>query len=428
MPKRGEWTIGLIFLYATVLVLGCGSLSAQSEYKVLYNFDTAPNDGLFGIGNLVADAAGNLYGLTQGGGTMNGGTIFELSPNSDGSWSETILYNFCDFYQNSCPSGGGATGLTIDSKGNLYGDTCCGGANGGGGVVFELSPSTGGVWTYTVLYNFCTIQEGYCEDGNSASGQVALDASGNIYGTAEGGGKNGKGVVFELSAQSNGWTETILYNFCSVGGSDCLDGAEPQTGVTLDKSGKLYGTTHAGGSANSCAAGGVVFGLSPGVDGWTEQVLGVFPEVNCVYYSDPGPVSIDPAGNLYTTFTFYEIIHEGVYSNGAVIELSRNGKQRVFRFDGVDGSGPLSGVTIDVHRMVVYGTTAGGFEGPGNVFQIDSSGAETVLYNFQSGDPAQGYLPAGGVLEDRSGNLYGTTLYGGSGGDGGAGVVYEVIP
>jgi hypothetical protein len=78
--------------------------------------------------------------------------------------------------------------------------------------------------------------------------------------------------------------------------------------------------------------------------------------------------------------------------------------------------------------MVVYGTTAGGFEGPGNVFQIDSSGAETVLYNFQSGDPAQGYLPAGGVLEDRSGNLYGTTLYGGSGGDGGAGVVYEVIP
>ena len=406
---------------AAVVVIGCGLALGQAQYQVLYNFGSVPNDGLFGNGTLVADRTGNLYGLTMDGGTLGGGTVFELSQNSDGTWGETTLYNLCNVFS-VCPEGSQAVGLTIDSKGNLYGATRSGGNSTGGGVAFELSPSSGGTWTYTVLYSFCTVQVGeICEDGTGPSAPLTLDASGNLYGTAEIGGQNDQGVVFELSPQSTGWIETVLYSFCSTGGGYCLDGARPLTAVTFDRSGNIYGTTHTGGGANSYTGGGVLFRLLPGLSGWTEQVVKTFPPAPDHGNSMPGPVSIDPAGRLYTTLTSYN----GEYSDGAVIRVGIEGGTSIFRFDGTDGLGPDTGVLVDARRRVVYGTTVGGPFGFGNVFEINKTGAETVLYNFES-NISEGYLPGGGLLEDSSGHLYGLTLYGGTGNS--SGVVFEITP
>jgi uncharacterized repeat protein (TIGR03803 family) len=146
-------------------------LHAQYVENVLYSFCPAGGTCVDGSGPayaVIADSEGNLYGTTASGGASGQGTVFELSPPSSpgGSWTEKVLYSFCS--QTNCADGATPSGpLVLDSKGNLYGTTKLGGntlapgqscgAGGGGqscGVVFELSPSAGGSWQYSLLYAF----------------------------------------------------------------------------------------------------------------------------------------------------------------------------------------------------------------------------------------------------------------------------------
>ena len=112
------------------LVIVLSTLASAQQYKVLWNFASFPvGDGAFPQGNLVFDGSGNLYGTTKEGGVNNSGSVFELSPNSSGGWDETVLYSFCSV-QNGYPCADGAipeTGLVIDLAGNLYGTTSEGG-------------------------------------------------------------------------------------------------------------------------------------------------------------------------------------------------------------------------------------------------------------------------------------------------------------
>jgi uncharacterized repeat protein (TIGR03803 family) len=196
-------------LCAAVVVLGCGL--ALGQYKVLWSFSGLPGDGADPVSGLVSDHAGNLYGTTQYGGANDGGTVFELSPNADGSWAETILYNFCgDKNEGHCNDGQyPTTGLILDRAGNLYGTTNNGGSTDclhnsyGCGTVFELSPSAG-VWTETVLYSFCA--DTNCDDGYYPDSQLIFDGSGNLYSTTSSGGtgNGGYGTVFELSPSASG--------------------------------------------------------------------------------------------------------------------------------------------------------------------------------------------------------------------------------
>ena len=387
---------------------------------VLYNFcqqgGLACHDGQGPDGELVFDAAGNLYGTTIYGGAHGGGIVFELSP-AQGSWTETVLYNFCA--QPKCADGNTPSGpLIFDSLGNLYGTTSAGGADGAG-TVYELSPAQGG-WTETVLYSFCVFP---C-NANPQAG-VTMDKAGNLFGTTFYDG------VFELSpAGGGGWTENVLY---AVGDAD-------PAGVALDASGNVYGVGQWDGGTYPA---GYVFELSRS-ESWKLSVPFAFGKNKTGKYADgydPNSTPVfDKSGNLYGTTQ-----DNGVSSTGGTaFKLTPGRKSWRFKllhtFNGKkgDGSQPLGPLTVDSSGNV-YGTTYagggtqvcadnGGYAGCGTVFELTPSGtgyAETVLWKF---DVTHGESPMSGVILDNAGNLYGTTYQGGSGAGRPSGVVFEVIP
>ena len=189
---------------------------------------------------LAMDADGNIFGTTEK-------TVFELSPNGNGGWNSTVLHTFT-----GAPKDGQYAESTpvLDQAGNLYGTTEYGGA-ANQGTVYELSPGNG-TWTEYVLYSF---KGGKKDDGGYPFGGIAFDASGNIYGTTLNGGKYGGGTVYELVAPvgKGSYKEKVLW---SINGTD---GSEPYDALILDSAGNLYGTTEGGGQYG----GGVVFEVTP---------------------------------------------------------------------------------------------------------------------------------------------------------------------
>ncbi len=425
-----------LFYCVLAMMLACVPAFGQT-FKVIHSFSGYPNDGSAAISNVVFDQAGNLYGTTPGGGSGfacgdNGcGTAYQLSPNKDGSWTETVIYNFCSVVQNFLCADGAFpdAGLVLDRSGNLYGTTQLGGTKngcrmGGCGTVFELSPPTipGEAWTETVIYSFCTQFSGSeCLDGQEPVSQMVFDSSGNLYGTADLGGSGhtafGGGVVFELSPGANGWVERVLYNFCTQGADhDCLDGQNPSAGVTFDVSGNLFGTTGYSGKDNA-SSGGTVYELSPLTGGWKHKTIFVIPPQS-QSKTLLGSISFDGPGNLYSTFTI---------PNGGLFEWNiKTKKVETFSFNGSDGENPQSGLYLDPRSGRAYGTTAGGSSSAGNFFQFLKSGKEIVLHNFCSfSDCTDGEVPWAVPVPDKLGNLYGTTEFGG---DYGSGVVFEITP
>jgi uncharacterized repeat protein (TIGR03803 family) len=379
--------------------------SAASHEKVLTFFD--PTRGTYPTAELVFDTAGNLYGTTTDGGIYGLGTVFELQPTSSGGWKTVVLHNFSGGADGLVPAGP----LVIDSAGNLYGTTIQGGAsscNYDCGTVFKLSPSNGS-WKKSVIYAF----KG--SDGSFPGAGLVFDSMGNLYGTTSAGGNGDRGTVFELMPANGGWTETVLHSFGSFNG----DGLNPRATLIFDSAGNLYGTTTNGGVGSH----GTVFKLSPGSAGWTETVIHNF----WVMASNPqAGVVFDNAGNLYGT-----TLSGGRNGFGTVFELSPNGsgwiKKNIHQFsNSVDGGKPFARLAFAGGNL--YGTTSsGGAVGVGVVFELKpASGGgwqETVLHAFQAGN--DGADPYAGVILDKLGNLYGTTM---DGGRLGQGTVFEVSP
>jgi uncharacterized repeat protein (TIGR03803 family) len=399
-----------LFFCAAFIFFTCGLVFSQSQVKTIYSFSAST--GHKPLDKLIFDGAGNLYGTTYLGGEYGQGTIFELSPNGDGTWSETTLYNFCsdqNQYGGCLDGSQPESGLVADGAGTLYGVAPVGGM--GIGVAYELSPPTqgGASWSYQVIYNFCTTQQ--CPDGGSPVARPIFDSEGNLYGTTTG----AQSTVFELSPSSDGWSETTLYTFCVTGYPHCVSGDFPLASLTFDAAGNIYGTTSIGGSSKY-EGGGVIFKLSPTSGGWNETTVASFQNIERGEGLQ-GAVNFDPEGNIYST----------CYSGGAghsfaggVFRISVAKSAETFvSFLAADGNiGPTAGVLIDPQTRALYGTTSGDLdEEPGSIYEVSSKGVVTTL--------ATGGNPRGALISDKYGNLYGTYS---TGGQYGYGAVFEVTP
>ncbi len=405
-----------LLIVIVIFTLVPGAL-AQSKFKTLYKFSGA--DGANPESRLTFDQAGNLYGTTENGGAVRG-TVFELTPNQDGSWAESRLYSF-DWSDGVVPY----ADVIFDAAGNLYSTTFWGGANSSCncGTVFELTPATNSTWTETVLHNFEN------DNGNSPAAGLTWDAAGNLYGMTEVSRVSaGNGLVFKLTPNQDGsWTETILYRF-----KDGRDGAFPDLGnLIFDAAGNLYGTT-AGGGKGSCnwqyrTGCGTIFELTPNADGTsTEHILHRFSGGYDGAAAE-GALIFDASGNLYGT-----TLSGDAHGYGDVFELTPNAdgswKEKVLHqfTGGRDGANSYSGVIFDAAGNLYGTTSAGGAHGYGNVFKLtpnaDGSWKETVLHTFHD---TPGAYPYGGLIFDGAGNLYGTTR-----GDGSKtfGSVFEITP
>ena len=282
------------------------------NYKVLHNFDFNNGDGYYPFTGLIIDATGNLYGVTDWGGAYNSGTVFELTPGTEGKWTEKRLHSFNDNGKDGYAPFGG---LMFDAAGNLYGTTTRGGTSGTGcggqgcGIVFQLTPGANGKWTEKVLHNFNSSGTG----GYGPWGGVVSDKAGNVYGTTNAGGAFGFGTVFKLAPGVSGeWTGKVLHSFQNNG----VDGYAPVAALIVDTAGNLYGTTFYGGLYND----GTIFELIPGSNGtWTEKVVHNFDWSLYVKDGTSPAVSLifDTEGNLYGTSE-----NGGDYNFGAVFEFT----------------------------------------------------------------------------------------------------------
>jgi uncharacterized repeat protein (TIGR03803 family) len=427
-----------IIRHLAVAALAFTAASNAASRKNLHTFGGDP-DGAGPESDLVMDAQGNLYGTTYLGGTgpCDGGcgTVFELSPDAAGGYTERVIHSFegslVDGQMPEAP-------LIFDAEGNLYGTTLSGGqkVTAAAGTVFKLTRHPGGDWTETVLHSFNGALDGGKDGGQPQAGLI-FDAAGNLYGTTAGGGTgagcvggNGCGTVFELSPAAGGaWHETILHNFTN----DHTDGWIPQSTLIMDAAGSLYGTTFYGGS--SPAGGGTVFRLSRTSNGWQEDILYNFrcAADGCSPYSG---VAFDADGNLYGT-----TVGGGANpARGVVYKLApaaagawTQSVLHAFGETSSDGILPYGKPIVDAAGNV-YGTTfyGGGGEssvcsdGCGTVFKLTPNGAggytESILSRFGNG--SQGSSPLTGLLMDGAGNLYGTAAFGGAHG---GGVVFEII-
>ena len=393
---------GIVGKLSLCLCMAASVIAAQPAgvELVLHNFASPLPKGAQPYSGVIRDAAGNLYGTTSAGGGFGEGEVYRLDP----AGRLSVLHSFSGGADGAQPY----SGVVADSQGNLYGTAYTGGAFGMG-VVYKIDPAG----TLTVLHSFT----GGADGGLPYAG-VILDAEGNLYGTTYAGGTTCEpfgmtllcGVVYKVDQAGN---ETVLYSFAQYAGT----GYQPTTGVVRDASGNLYGTAHGG-----LYMQGVVYEV--GTNG-QETVLRNFTQPNAGdtgAFPDSG-LTIDAAGNLYGTTalggnlfpccgTLYEVTAAG-------------GGGEVFAFSGANGESPYSSVILDAQGNFYGATSQGGAANRGVVYKLDSSGVETVLYNFTGG--ADGGNPQSALVRDPQGNLYGTTVNGGAGSVP-EGVIYKVDP
>jgi uncharacterized repeat protein (TIGR03803 family) len=282
------------------------------------------------------------------------------------------------------------------TDGNLYGTTLGGGSNGSG-TVFKITAAG----EITTLYSFCS--QANCADGSLPYGGLVLGRNGYFYGTTSQGGANGtSGTVFRIT---RGGELTTLHSF------EGSDGSGPMAPLIQATDGNFYGTTENGGVADNA---GTIFKITPS---GTLTTLYSFGSPNG---EDPiGPLVQGSDGNFYGTTEL-----GGTNFNGTVFTMKPDGTLTTLHsFDGTDGESPACGL-VQASDGHFYGTTySGGANFDGTVFKITSGGTLTTLHNF---DGTDGGNPVAGLIQATDGNFYGTTYGGGTAG--GWGTVYKITP
>ncbi len=435
-------TAAMCIAIAIVSVSSIRPAMAQTEAAI---FKLTAADGAEPLGGLIVDSADNLYGATTVGGPAGYGTVFELSPSGSGAgWTITILYAFQ----------GGTDGeysigpLVMDKSGNLYGTT----TYGNDGTVYEISPPAiaGGTWTKTTLHSF----QG-SPDGETPGGGLVIDDAGNLYGTTWRGGACGAGTAFEVSPPATAgatWTEKVIYSFASLEFTcSTSSGTNPGAGMAMEKSGELYGSTVYGGATGK----GAVYKLTPPAGDrpdWTEKVLYNFTG-GTSDGSNPSGGMVLYRGNLYGAAldgASSGCLQFQLPGCGTIFELSPPStvggtwsETSLYDFDGgADGGNPLWNVLFDKEGNLYTTAYDGGNAGCGSdwgcgaVIKLAPPAAagdpwtETTVYDFSTG--GDGGVNPSGLVFGKFGRIYGTTF---SGGDPDCmvdgihcGVVFRIIP
>ena len=395
------WQTWLSFrLWSAVLLLPLSRVEAGVTFTSLYSF-TSNDDGSNPQAALLEGSDGYFYGTAFNGGANSSGTIFKISTIG----ALTTLYSFTGGSDGSNPQ----AGLTQGSGGLFYGTTQSGGAPTNGspaGTVFQLSPNG----PLNTLYSFNTDSYGG-NNGSYPQARLVQASDGYLYGTAFEGGTygfgnsatNGFGSVFKIGT---GGALTNLYPF--TGGAD---GAYPAAGLVQGTDGNFYGTTQAGGTANS----GTIFEIS------SSGVL------TTLYSFTGGNDGGGPLGDLVRGgdgYFYGTTAGGGANSLGTVFKASTNGTlNTLYSFAGNDdGENPQAGLALGSDGNFYGSTQSGGTNGGGGtLFKITATGALTTLYSFTGGN--DGSNPQAALVQGSDGAFYGTTV---NGGKSGAGTVFRL--
>ena len=388
-------------LRAAMIFLMLAGAQAQT-FTLLHTFK-GNFDGTLPHGALLRDGTGNLYGTTSTGANHNCiqdgcGSVFKLSPGG----TETMLHRFVQT-DGAIPN----ANLIRDKSGTLYSTVAFGGSSAcsgkGCGAIFSLD-TTGKL---TLLYVFTG-----GTDGQNPYAGLIRDPAGNFYGVALAGGTSdpcgltvGCGTIFKLDTAGK---LTVLHIF--TGGAD---GANPYSALVRDSAGNLYGTASRGGTSNK----GTVFKLDPSGNLTVLHTFTGTGQDGSIPYAG---LIHDAAGNFYGT-----TMVGGRYNSGTVFKLDPAGNQTVlYAFTGgTDGQFPWASLVMDKNSNL-FGTTAfGGVYGDGTVFELDTTGKQTVLHSFNT--PIDGNAVIAPLILDSAGNLYGTAD---EGGFYGYGTVFKITP
>ena len=366
----GTTTMGGQFGAGTVYKIIHNTVTGTHRHIVLYDFCNnigCADGGQPVAGTLILDTDGSLYGTASMGGPTGGtdgaGVVYKLTPNAHHTaYTYSILYNFCrtgGCTDGMTPTGnltyaGAASGALYDKTSPLYGSTVGGGGHNAG-VVFSLTPQTGGTMKEVPLYFFCSKGgSNTCSDGKNPNGGIGIDDNGNIGGTTALGGNSNAGLVFRLTPSGKvRWTETVLHAFCAA--ANCPDGMSPGFGVQIDRFGNIFGTTTAGGNTNAaCGAQGcgVAFKIDPN---------GVLTQLHAFCSDDPCS----------------------------------------------DGGLPAR-LTVDTFGNPVGMTRAGGKSGAGTLYQMNNGFQVLTDFKCKTNKCVLGEAPDGGITADANNNLYGT--------------------
>jgi uncharacterized repeat protein (TIGR03803 family) len=399
------------------------------------------SNGDFPDAGLTADANGDLFGTTGGGGANGYGTVFEIQ--NTGTAAAPVYASIPTTLVGFSGSNGGSgpdAVLIADANGDLFGTTGGGGANGCG-TVFEIqNTGTAAAPVYasapTTLANFNLNGSNGAEPG---PGLIA-DANGDLFGTTQQGGANGYGTVFEI--QNTGTAAAPVYasipiTLVSFTGTN---GAEPLAGLTADANGDLFGTTYVGGANN---------------DGTVFEIQNTGTAAAPVYASAPntlvsfnGSDGLEPAAGLIADANgdLFGTTYAGGANNssGTVFEIQNTGTAAapvyasvpttLVSFTGTNGAEPDAGLIADANGDLFGTTYAGGANNDGTVFEIQNTGtaaapvyasAPNTLVSFNGSDGAN---PRASLIADVNGDLFGTTQQGGANGHGTVFEIFSTLP
>ncbi len=394
-----------------VLILLVVQFAPAQQFNTIFQF--SQQSGWAPYSGLTRDAAGNFYGTTSAE-AQAPGTAYELKRLRNG-WVMNPLFQFDG---NNGKGYWPVSGVVFGPDGALYGTTAAGG-NGqglnGDGTVYRLSPPSTACraafcnWTEEVLHAFTGAPDGL----SPGYGNVVFDRAGNLYGTTHAGGNTacsgGCGIVYELSPSPSGWTYQVIYRFAGGG-----DGGYPASGVTVDASGNLYGTTSGGGVASCDNGCGTVYQLSPSGSGWVHKILYTFQAADDGYWPYGG-VIFDSSGNLFGSTV------EGDYGpdGGTIFELTPSGNTWNFSllYSLSGQAGPIDNLVMDATGSLIGTAYLDGDNYTGSVFRLtphNGAWTYTQLLSFDYGIQNQtGIEPIGAPFVDGLGNIYGTASEGG---------------